>query len=96
MLKQQTPCRNTFAFTPDKHGELSEQALSIIDSSVSKICKAKDVLQEALSDSVKYGIAVYDSIYVVLAIKHKYKLATFDRKLKQKLEQQNLNKHLRP
>ena len=91
MLKQQIPYGNTFTFTPDKHGELSEQVLSIIDSSVSKIYKAKDILQEALSNAVKYGITVYDSIYVTLAIKHKYKLATFDQKLKQKLEQQNLN-----
>ena len=61
-----------------KHGELSKQILSIIDSSVSKICKAKDVLS-----------AVCDSIHVVLAIKHKYKLATFDRKLKQKTRTTN-------
>ena len=74
---------------PDKHGELSEQALSIIDSSVSEIYKTKDVLQEALSNAVKYGITVYDSIHVVLAIKHKYKLATFDRKLKQKTRTTN-------
>ena len=76
---------------PDKHGELSEQIFSIIDSSVSKVYKSKDVLREALSNAVKYGSAVYDSIYVTLAVKHKYKLATFDQKLKQKLEQQNLN-----
>jgi len=96
MLKQQIPYGNMFTFTVEflqtgKHGELSEQIFSIIDSSVSKVYKLKDVLREALSNAVKYGITVYDSIYVTLAVKHKYKLATFDQKHKQKLEQQNLN-----
>jgi len=61
-----------------KHGELSEQIFSIIDSSVSKVYKSKDILHEALSKAIKYGITVYDSIYVASAIKHKYKLVTFD------------------
>jgi len=82
MLERQAPYGNMFTYTVEylvsKHGELSEQIFSIIDSSVSKVYKSKDILHEALSKAIKYGITVYDSIYVASAIKHKYKLVTFD------------------
>jgi len=73
------------------YGELKKEIKPLISNSVAGIYKTIDVLQEALDNAVKYGITVYDSTYVTLALKHNYKLASFDQKLREKLEKQGLN-----
>lgn len=46
-----------------------------------------DLLTEAsVSNAIAYGITVYDSLYVTLALNTNSKLVSFDKDLKEKLE----------
>ena len=75
----------------EKFKVLKQSIEPLIRSSTAKIYSASEVLAEALDNALKYGITVYDSTYVTLAVKHSCRLASFDRKLRDKLKKQNLD-----
>lgn len=63
----------------------------LVRSSCSKIYCACEFLSEALGRALDLGITVYDAVYVVLALKHNCKIASFDERLKSKLEEKGLD-----
>ena len=63
----------------------------LIRNSCSKIYCACEFLSEALGRALDFGITVYDAVYVVLALKHNCKIASFDERLKSKLEEKGLD-----
>ncbi len=75
----------------EKFKVLKQSIEPLIRSSTARIYSASEALVEALDNALKYGITVYDSIYVTLAMKYNYKLVSFDRKLRDKLKKQNLD-----
>ena len=75
----------------DVYGVLAKSLESLIRTSCSKIYCACEVLGEAMEKALDLGITVYDAIYVALALKHKCKIASFDERLKSKLEERRLD-----
>ncbi len=58
----------------------AEDLLSIV--SRMKVYPAGELIMEALDIAMRYGITVYDSLYLALAVRKGADLATFDRKLR--------------
>jgi len=69
------------------HGEdeeISKQALKNAIEFIERICEVVDnklVLNQAFELAVKYGVTVYDALFIALAIKLEEKLITTDRRL---------------
>lgn len=53
--------------------------------SAARVLRADELLEDALDNAVKLGIAVYDSLYVTLALREGCELATFDDRLRKQL-----------
>ncbi|RLE93185.1 MAG: hypothetical protein DRN04_07920 [Thermoprotei archaeon] len=66
----------------------------IFEKSVRKIFNAIDIADDALNIAINYGITVYDSAHLALAEKTGYKLITYDKELKRRLEKTNLEKNI--
>lgn len=66
----------------------------IFEKSVRKIFNAIDIADDALNIAINYGITVYDSAYLALAEKTGYKLITYDKELKRRLEKTDLEKNI--
>jgi len=64
---------------------------TLIRSTTKRIYSSIDYLKESLENAVKLGITVYDAIYVTIALRHGYKLATFDEKLDRVLRSKGLD-----
>lgn len=86
--------KHVFAFKRipvETFSKLKEIILPLIQNTVSKVYDSKDLIIRALDNAVKYGITVYDSLYVTLALETNSKLLTFDEELKKKLARLELN-----
>ncbi len=70
--------------------EISTMLERIFENSVVKVYNAARECENAIHISVKYGITVYDAVYVSLAEKLGYKLVSFDEKLKNRLKESEL------
>ncbi len=70
----------------NEYNMLKSKVTELIDKLVYKVYSSKDYLVEALDLAVEHGITLYDSLYIVLAIKNDGKLATLDKALMRKLE----------
>ncbi len=75
----------------DSYPTLRDSIRPLIANAVSRICKAGEILEEALDNAVKLGITVYDSLYVTLALSEKCRLASFDVRLKKRLREEGLD-----
>ncbi|MGC9131843.1 MAG: type II toxin-antitoxin system VapC family toxin [Pyrobaculum sp.] len=53
--------------------------------SSAKVYRSIDLLEEAVETAVTHGVAVYDALYLTLAVKLGAKLATTDRSLAERL-----------
>ena len=73
------------------YGELKSAIVPLIENSTSKIYEPLELLDEALNTAARHGITVYDALFVALALKLNYRLASFDKKLKRRLEAERLN-----
>ncbi len=80
----------------EKYNELKSLVKPLIDKSVSKVYRSDTILVKALDRALEYGITVYDGLYVALALKLGYKLASFDEKLENKLAMSDLNIIVKP
>lgn len=75
--------------------ELSKQALENAIDFIEKVCKVEDnrsILNKAFEMAVKYGLTVYDALFIVLAMKLNEKLLTTDRKLYDRVRGTDLEK----
>ncbi len=75
----------------DKYEVLKQSINKLISSTVSKIYESIDILVLALDNALKYGITVYDSLFVTLALINNCKLVSFDENLAEKLKQKELD-----
>ena len=74
----------------ESYRRLRTLVVPLVESSVSEVVEARELIREALDNACRYGIAVYDSAYVTLALKRGFKLASFDSKLRAVLEELDL------
>jgi len=75
----------------DEYRYLKNMLTTIIDKCVSKVYPSKNYLSDAFEFSVKNGIPIYDSLFIVVAINHGGKLVTFDSKLLRRLRSLGLD-----
>lgn len=68
--------------------DLCKVARDLDDFQLDKFTFEDDVPKKTVKLSLKYGITVYDAVYVSLADKHKYWLLTADEKLTTKIQEQ--------
>jgi len=64
-------------------------ASKIISSA--RVYRSVDLLEEAVEAAVRHGVAVYDALYLTLAVKLGAKLATTDRSLAERLGAQAIS-----
>lgn len=77
----------------DKYKKLRSNIKSLI-SNIAHVYSSADILEEATDNAVEFGISVYDSLFVTLALSKKYKLVSFDEKLKKVLVEKGLREIL--
>ncbi len=70
---------------------LADTIEPLIRSSVKRIFSSLEYLRESLDNALRLGITLFDAIFVTLAIKLGYKLATFDEKLAKTLKSKGLD-----
>jgi len=70
---------------------LADAVESLIRSSTKRIYSSAEYLGEALDNALRFGITVYDAVYVTAALKHGCRLATFDEKLDKILKSRGLD-----
>jgi len=63
----------------------------LIRSSTKRIYSSVEYLRESLDNAMRFGITVYDAIYVTAALKHGCRLATFDERLDKALKSRGLD-----
>jgi predicted nucleic acid-binding protein len=81
-----------FARIPeDKYKVLRDEVKSLILNTTEVIYKSTDLLEDSIDNAISYGITVYDSLYVTLALNTSSKLVSFDEDLNEKLKNQKLN-----
>ncbi|MCI4438556.1 type II toxin-antitoxin system VapC family toxin [archaeon] len=86
-----------FARIPeDKYKVLRDEVKSLILNTTEVIYKSTDLLKDSIDNAISYGITVYDSLYVTLALNTSSKFVSFDEDLKEKLKNQKLNIVLLP
>ena len=68
------------------YGRLRGLVVPLIEGSVGEVVGARELIPEALDNARRYGITVYDSVYVTLALERGFKLASFDAKLRDALK----------
>ena len=74
----------------EKYRKLKLAVESLVSNSVWRVYATRDLIVDALNNALKYRITVYDSAYITLALKKGYRVATFDKKLEERLREQNL------
>ncbi len=73
----------------DKYLILKGSIKSLI-SSVAKICGSIEILEEAVDNAIRFGVSVYDSLYLTLALNRGGKLITLDERLARMLGERGL------
>ena len=84
--------KHVFLFKRIDAKEIKERLclfLELVDKT-SRIFSSRDLLNEAVEIATKYGLSVYDSLYLSLAIRFKCKLYTFDLGLRDRLSNTDL------
>ena len=66
----------------ESYRRLRTLVVPLIESSVGEVVEAREVIPEALDNAYRFGITVYDSAYVTLALRRGFKLVSFDAKLR--------------
>ncbi|MGB9759953.1 MAG: type II toxin-antitoxin system VapC family toxin [Thermoproteota archaeon] len=80
----------------DKYKILRDEIKSLILNATEVIYRSTDLLEDSIDNAISYGITVYDSLYVTLALNTNSKLISFDEDLREKLKNQKLNIILLP
>ena len=70
---------------------LRDSIKSLIINATTGIYRSEDIIEEAMDNALRFGITVYDSLYVTLALRRDCRLASFDAELRRKLEDADLN-----
>ena len=70
--------------------ELRKTIIPLITASAAKVYDPLELLEYALNTAAEYQVTVYDALFVALVLKLGYRLASFDEKLKKRLESRNL------
>ena len=70
---------------------LRDSIKSLIINATTDIYRSEDGIEEAMDNALRFGITVYDSLYVTLALRRDCRLASFDEELRRKLEDAGLN-----
>ncbi|MEM2136995.1 MAG: type II toxin-antitoxin system VapC family toxin [Candidatus Methanomethylicia archaeon] len=73
----------------EKYFTLKGNIKPLIFSSAN-VYNSMDFLDEAMDNSIKLGITIYDSLYVTVALSRNSKIVTFDDTLKSKLVEKGL------
>jgi len=71
----------------ESYRRLRTLVVPLIESSVGEVVEAREVIPEALDNAYRFGITVYDSDYVTLALGRGVKLVSFDAKLRDALRE---------
>lgn len=77
----------------DKYETLRSSIKPLINNAA-RVHSSLEILEDAADNSLKYGLTVYDSLYVTLALDKECKLVSFDEKLIDKLVEKGLGKIL--
>ncbi len=73
----------------EAYREMSALIQPLISANASVIYEPLDLLGDALSAAIDYGITIYDALFVAATLRTRGKLVSFDKKLKQKLMTRN-------
>ncbi|MEM2929765.1 MAG: type II toxin-antitoxin system VapC family toxin [Thermoproteota archaeon] len=79
-----------FKRIPEDSFETLKSSIKPLINNAAQVYSSLDVLEKALDNSVKYGLPVYDSLYVTLALSKKCTLVSFDERLKNMLVERGL------
>ncbi len=71
----------------ESYRRLRTLVVPLIESSVGEVVDVRRLIPEALDNAYRYGITVYDSAYVTLALRRGFKLISFDAKLRDALRE---------
>jgi len=70
---------------------LADAIEPLIKNSAKRIYSSAEYLMESLDNALRFGITVYDAVYVTAALKHGCRLATFDERLDKALKSRGLD-----
>ena len=73
----------------EKYRILGYNLKSLVDN-VAQVFSSREILEEALDNALKFGVTVYDALYIALALIKRCKLVTLDKKLIKMLGEKSL------
>jgi len=73
----------------EKYRILGSNLKSLVDN-VAQVYSSREILEEALDNALKFGVTVYDALYLTLALSKRCKLVTLDQKLIKTLSERGL------
>lgn len=73
----------------EKYHILRDSLKSLVDN-VAQVYNSLEILEEALDNAIKFGVTVYDALYLTLALNKGCKLVTLDHKLIKTLSEKGL------
>jgi len=74
----------------DRYARLRDKIRPLIYASAD-VQPAESLVEEALDNAKRFGITIYDSLFVTLALKEGGRLVSFDEKLRKRIEEAGSN-----